>query len=81
MAPDTRTEIVNIVRRDGNLYQSSIWNPDAKLVSIGHNRYKLEGLPDGFFSNFSIKDGKIQLLLEQPQGPVLLQNPSPCLGK
>ena len=64
---------LTIVARDGNLYQIVPGNPEARLVSVGPNRYKLEDFPDGFFSNFSIKDGKLQLLLEQPQGSILLE--------
>ena len=62
-----------IVARDGNLYQIVPGNPEARLVSVGPNRYKLDGLPNGFSSNFTIKEGKIQLLLEQPQGSILLE--------
>lgn len=59
--------------RGGDLYLIVPGNPESKLVSVGPNRYKVDGLPDGFFSNFRIKDGKVQLLLDQPQGPVLLE--------
>lgn len=64
---------LTIVARDGNLYQIVPGNPESRLVSVGPNRYKLDGLPGDFFSNFIIKEGKIKLLLEQPQGSILLE--------
>ena len=64
---------LTIEARNGDLYLNVPNNPKAKLVSIGPNRYKIDGLPDGFFTNFRIKNEKIQLLLEQPQGDVLLE--------
>lgn len=64
---------LTIEARKGDLYLNVPNNPEAKLVSVGHNRYKIDGLPDGFFANFRAKNEKIQFLLEQPQGPVLLE--------
>jgi hypothetical protein len=64
---------LTIAVRDGSLYLIVPGNPEARFVSVGPNRYKLDGLPGGFFSNFIIKEGKIQLLLEQPQGSILLE--------
>jgi hypothetical protein len=62
---------LTVEARDGELYLIVPGNPESRLVSVGPNRYKIDGLPDGFFSNFSKKDGKIMLLLEQPQGSIL----------
>ena len=64
---------LTIVARDGSLYLIVPGNPEARLVSVGPNRYKLDGLPGDFFSNFIIKEGKVKFLLEQPQGAILLE--------
>jgi retinol-binding protein 3 len=62
-----------VTLRDGSLYQQIAGTPDYRLVSVSGNRYRIEGLPEGFFSIFTVRDGKTHLLLEQPQGPMLLE--------
>jgi hypothetical protein len=64
---------LTIEARNGDLFLNVPGNPESKLVSVGPNRYKIDGLPDGFFANFRTKDEKIHFLLEQPQGDVLLE--------
>ena len=57
---------VTIQDKDGRLVQIVGGSPDAPLVFIGGNRYKLEGLPEGSFTSFRIRDGRVQLLREAP---------------
>jgi hypothetical protein len=57
---------VTIQDRDGRLVQTVGGSPDFLLVLIGGNRYKLEGSPEGSFTSFRLKDGKVQLLREAP---------------
>jgi retinol-binding protein 3 len=59
---------VTIIAKDGDLYQHLPPYADAKLIPAGGNRYKLEGLSEGYFVTFILKDGKIQMLGELPQG-------------
>jgi hypothetical protein len=57
---------VTIQDKDGRLVQTVGGSPDVPLVFIGGNRYKLEGSPEGSFTSFRLKDGKVQLLREAP---------------
>lgn len=43
--------------------------PDGALIFLNGNRYRPEGLPDGFFTSFRMKGGKAELLFEVPLGP------------
>jgi len=57
---------VTIADKDGRLVLRAGGSADVPLVFIGGNRYKLEGLPEGSFTSFRVKDGKVQLLSEAP---------------
>jgi len=57
---------VTIQDKDGRLVQRVGGFPDARLIFVGGNRYKLEGLPEGSFTSFRLKEGKVQLLREAP---------------
>jgi FtsP/CotA-like multicopper oxidase with cupredoxin domain len=57
---------VTIQDKDGRLVQRVGGFPDVRLILIGGNRYRLEGSPEGSFTSFRLKDGKVQLLREAP---------------
>jgi hypothetical protein len=44
-------------------------DPCVALIFLKGNRYKPEGLPDGFITSFRVKGGRADLLLEVPFGP------------
>jgi hypothetical protein len=57
---------VTIHQKDGRLVQSVGGSAGVPLAFINGNRYKLEGLPEGSFTSFRLKEGKVQLLREAP---------------
>ncbi|MBV8909235.1 MAG: S41 family peptidase [Gammaproteobacteria bacterium] len=58
---------MTILEKDGRLVQQRpAGAPDIPLVLVGGNRYRLEGLPEGHFVSFRVKDGRVQLLREAP---------------
>jgi hypothetical protein len=40
--------------------------PDAVLVPVVGDRYRLDDFPDGFFVTFLDRDGRLSFLQEQP---------------
>jgi retinol-binding protein 3 len=57
---------VIILEQDGRLIQQVAGRSAVALVLVAGNRYRLEGSPDGYFTSFRLKDGKLQLLREVP---------------
>ena len=57
---------VTVVEDEGRLLQRAAGARDVPLLSVGGNRYRLEGLAEGYFTSFRLKDGKVQLLREAP---------------
>jgi retinol-binding protein 3 len=57
---------VTILEKEARLVLRLAGAPDVALVLVGGNRYRLEGLPEGYFASFRVKDGKVQLLREAP---------------
>jgi len=47
---------------------STAW-PIVSSSYLNGNRYRLEGLPEGFAISFRTDQGKTELLLEEPIGP------------
>ena len=64
---------VGIFEKDGHLVRHVQGLPDRALIHLKGNRYSLEGLPDGFAIAFRVRDGKPQLLLEQPLGDSVIR--------
>ena len=64
---------VTILERDGRLIRHVDGLPDRALVYLNGNRYKPEGLPDGFAVSFRVNQSKAELLLEQPSGPSVIR--------
>jgi hypothetical protein len=60
---------VTILEKEGLLMQHMDGFPDGALIFLNGNRYRPEGLPDGFFTSFRVKNGKTELLFEVPLGP------------
>ena len=60
---------VTILEKDGRLIRRIQGFPDRALIYLNGNRYRPEGLPDGFVISFRMNQGKTELLLEEPIGP------------
>jgi retinol-binding protein 3 len=59
---------VTILEKDGRLIRRIQGFPDRALIYLNGNRYRPEGLPDGFVISFRKNQGKPELLLEEPVG-------------
>ena len=55
-----------VEERGGKLLLRLLGAPDAVLVSVTGNRYRLDGFPDGFLVTFLDRDGRLSFLQEQP---------------
>lgn len=55
-----------VEERDGKLLLRLPGAPDAVLVPVVGNRYRLDDFPDGFFLTFLDRDGRLSFLQEQP---------------
>jgi hypothetical protein len=64
-----RGTTVHILEKDGRLVRHVDGVADRELVYLNGNRYRLEGLPEGFAISFRTDQGKSELLLEDPIGP------------
>ena len=64
---------VVILERDGRLIRHVDGIPDRVLNYSRGNRYRVEGLPDGFFISFRGNHDKTELLLETPSGPSIIR--------
>jgi hypothetical protein len=60
---------LTVLENGGRLVQHADGFPDASLVLLKGNRYRLDGYPDGYITSFRIADGKTELLMESPFGP------------
>ena len=74
---------VEVVLKDGKLLARVAGQPDYALVNVGARKYKLDDpAPDGFFITFRpIKgnESESEMLLEQPQGNVVLAKRKPSV--
>jgi retinol-binding protein 3 len=59
---------VTVKQKDGQLLRHIQGLPDRVLINIKGNRYRPEGLPDGFAVVFRRSDARVELLLEEPAG-------------
>jgi hypothetical protein len=64
-----RGTTVHILEKDGRLVRHVDGLTDRELVYLNGNRYRPEGLPEGFAISFRTHQGKTELLLEEPIGP------------
>ena len=64
-----RGTTVHILEKDGRLVRHVDGVADRELVYLNGNRYRLEGLPEGFAISFRTDQDKTELLLEEPIGP------------
>jgi hypothetical protein len=55
-----------VEERGGKLLLRLPGAPDAVLVPVVGNRYRLDGFPDGFFVTFLDRNGRLSFLQEQP---------------
>ena len=60
---------VTILEKDGRLIRHVDGLPDRALIHLNGNRYRPEGLADGFAMSFRTNHSKAELLLEEPSGP------------
>jgi CubicO group peptidase (beta-lactamase class C family) len=71
---------MEIEYKDGKLTASVPGQPTYTLVNVGGRRYRMEGLPDGFFMTFRpAKDhpDQAEMFLEQPQGDYVVPKSKP----
>lgn len=66
---------VVILEKEGRLIRHVDGIPDRVLSHFSGNRYRVEGLPDGFFVSFrdNHDHDKTELLLETPTGPSIIR--------
>jgi hypothetical protein len=64
---------VTILEKDGRLIRHIDGLPDRALIFLNGNRYRPEGLSDGFAMSFRVRQSKAELLLEQPSGPSVIR--------
>ena len=60
--------MTRVVRRVKALIRRIQGLPDRALIYLDGNRYRPEGLPDGFAISFRATPDKLELLLEEPAG-------------
>jgi hypothetical protein len=48
--------VLSIAERSGKLYLLTPGNPDARLVSMGGDRYRMEGYPNDFIVAFTVTE-------------------------
>ena len=59
---------VTILEKDGRLIRHVDGLPDRAPIHLNVNRYRPEGLADGFAMSFRTNHSKAELLLEEPSG-------------
>jgi hypothetical protein len=59
---------VVIAEKDGKLSRHIDGVADRVLLPTGGNRYRLEGVPEGFAISFRSQPGRMELLMENPNG-------------
>lgn len=64
-APAFPAPSFTVEERDGKLLLRLSGAPDAVLVPVMGNRYRLDGFPDGFFVTFLDRNGRLSFLQEQ----------------
>jgi len=64
---------VTIAERNGALVQEIEGVGEAMLIRVSGNRFIPQGSPDGNYTSFLIKNGRLQMVMEDPPGPPALR--------